>query len=521
MGNERRVALRNGGNRVSERMNQFQMIKNDALPNAYKIDNSLFEIDSIQQDFMRKLTGDETAEPQSFEQLLSEINENYKGEERDKRVAALKTAFSFVETQRQQEELIRLETTNQLNDGYSVFRDGVNALLERYEQIHADIMKNYVGDERALRLKALEYAFNTASNNIANTLSFLVMNLGGMRTNEIEAIEDWIATSSNLQNHVNDMLRNAFDFFKSTDSFSGFADTEAANLTGALSFGDIAIILSDSLRTAVDSDLSESGRTFLYDIMNHDFQNEEMTAEQRHANFIAAILGGQTLPDIDMHIMEPIQQPMRYGYNGSPITGRYLDPSLSASTIPHHFRHFYLSLGGELSDALRFSGIEGGFARFEELRQALKDNFEGDELKARLEALEIGFTRATEQLANDIATALMLASSHYVLEEDSVNLSDAQLATNARIRQEANNLIEHIGGMFRAALAFFNATGSFAGFFDTAEANIPGMPSLRDVDLLSRQTAGNVLNTSSTTMLNTLELSNSSRDFLSNFFRIT
>jgi hypothetical protein len=79
----------------------------------------------------------------------------------------------------------------------------------------------------------------------------------------------------------------------------------------------------------------------------------------------------------------------------------------------------------------------------------------------------------------------------------------------------------HINNMFRAALAFFNATGSFAGFFDTAEANVPGMLSMRDVDTLSSQDFNRGFNTASTEAINTSELSDSGRAYLQRFLQIT
>lgn len=68
----------------------------------------------------------------------------------------------------------------------------------------------------------------------------------------------------------------------------------------------------------------------------------------------------------------------------------------------------------------------------------------------------------------------MRESLAYTEESDSVSLTGLQRLANARLEQEANDLISHMNSMFRAALTFFNAIGSFAGVFDIAGTNVDG-----------------------------------------------
>ncbi|MCL1882258.1 MAG: hypothetical protein FWF81_00690 [Defluviitaleaceae bacterium] len=168
----------------------------------------------------------------------------------------------------------------------------------------------------------------------------------------------------------------------------------------------------------------------------------------------------------------------------------YLDPRTCQITQNGFGNGLILVFGGMLRNEMMSNGIEGGLALFEKIWTDLVENFTGseEELQARLDALEMGFLRAADQFAHMVATSQMAQSPHYTPDDGSNTLTPRQVAANSRLQREANNLIDHIGGMFRAALAFFNATGSFAGFFDTAEANQSGMPSMRDVDTLARQT---------------------------------
>ncbi|MCL2223845.1 MAG: hypothetical protein FWB96_02630 [Defluviitaleaceae bacterium] len=200
----------------------------------------------------------------------------------------------------------------------------------------------------------------------------------------------------------------------------------------------------------------------------------------------------------------------------------YLDPNMCQITMNGHDNGLIIVFSHMIQMEMMDNGIESGMALFEQIRADLLENFTGDEaeLNARLEALERGFVRAAEQFAQMVADSLMVSSPYYTPEDDTTPLTARQSATNARIQREANNLVAHMGDMFRAALAFFNATGSFAGFFDTAEANQSGRLSMRDVDILSRQTFNNSSGTSHTDRINAQGLSSSGRDALQRFFQI-
>jgi len=505
MGNQRRMASRMGRNPIAERMNK--------LPFEYKVEDSIFEIDSIQKEFMRKLTGDGSTEPQSFEQLHSEILENHKGDGREKRIAALKTAFDIVDAALQQKSQIRFETANQFNAGFSIFSDGVGSLLETFEQMHSDIKKNFVGKERALRLEALEYEFMTASGNIATSVAFLSLNMaayvnktGGISTDQ------WQSATSEIQVHVNFQLQSALDFFNATGRFSGFSDTEAANLPGALSFNDIATIMRGDFSIDFDSDLSESGRDFLYNIPDSDVPRERLTPEQLHQRFLEPFIL-QPTSDLGIELHKHIPR------IPCPIMGtHYLCTTWNAAASPFGGKLLSFGFSHMLMRAFDNNGIEGSMELFERIRGDLKENFEGVELEARLRALEMGFRQTGELIAQLTANRMLRASPNFVFETDDIVLCPRQRDTNSRIENEARNLMAHINNMFRAALDFFNATGSFAGFFDTAEANVPGMPSMRDVDTLSSQ---NWVNTASTEAINTSGLSDSGRAYLQRFLQIT
>ncbi|MCL1884579.1 MAG: hypothetical protein FWF81_12620 [Defluviitaleaceae bacterium] len=508
-----------GRNPIAERMNQ--------LPFEYKIEDSIFEIDSIQKEFMRRLMGDENTKPKSFEQLHSEIKENHKGEEREKRIAALKTAFDIIDAELQQKNQIRFETENQFNARFSIFSDGVSSLLETFEQMHSDIKKNFVGKERALRIEALEYVFLTASSHIATSVAFLSLNMAAY-VNKIGGIttDQWQSTTNEIQDHVNSQLQSALDFFNATGRFSGFADTEAANLPGALSFNDIATIMRGDFNINFDSDLSESGRDFLYNILDNDVPRERLTPEQLHQRFLEPFVMQQSTSDPSF-ILQPtsdlgIELHKHIPHIPCPIMGtHYLCTTWNAAESLFGGKMLSLGFGVMLFRAFDSNGIEGSMELFERIRGDLKANFEGAELEARLRALEMGFRQTGEWIAQLTANDMLRASPNYVFETEDIVLCPRQRDTNSRIENEAHNLMAHINNMFRAALSFFNATGSFAGFFDTAEANVPGMLSMRDVDTLFSQDFNQGFNTASTEVINTSGLSDFGRAYLQRFLQIT
>ena len=127
-------------------------------------------------------------------------------------------------------------------------------------------------------------------------------------------------------------------------------------------------------------------------------------------------------------------------------------------------------------------GIEGGMALFETIHQELHRLFDGDELQKRLQSLKEGFETAGYWFQHTVADRIVRASEHYTLGDE---LTPQQREANERIRVSANDITAHLGDMFRSALEFFLATGSFAGFFDTTEANPSDLLSFRDVEALS------------------------------------
>jgi hypothetical protein len=211
---------------------------------------------------------------------------------------------------------------------------------------------------------------------------------------------------------------------------------------------------------------------------------------------------------------------MRHSQTGA---RHYLDPNMCQITMNGFGNGLILEFSSMLFLEMMDNGIESSMALFEKIRADLVENFTGseDELKARLEALERGFLGASDRFTHMVVGSLMVSSPHYTPEDGSTALTARQSAANARIQRRADNLIEHMGGMFRAALDFFNATGSFVGFFDTAEANQSGMLSLRDVEIISQQTFNNASGTSHTDRINAPGLSSSGRSALQGFFQIT
>jgi hypothetical protein len=200
----------------------------------------------------------------------------------------------------------------------------------------------------------------------------------------------------------------------------------------------------------------------------------------------------------------------------------YLDPNMCQIRMNGNDNGLILTFSGMLFMAMMNNGIESSMALFEKIRTDLMENFTGDEdeLKARLWALEQGFLKAGEQYAEFVAGFTMVMSPNYTRTIDESTLTPRQAATNARIGKEAANLTAHISNMFRAALDFFKATGSFVGFMDSAEANKPGMLSLRDTELLFPSVSNVNANYSHNAIINTQGLSSSGKNYLQGFFRI-
>ncbi|MCL1863297.1 MAG: hypothetical protein FWF78_07015 [Defluviitaleaceae bacterium] len=197
----------------------------------------------------------------------------------------------------------------------------------------------------------------------------------------------------------------------------------------------------------------------------------------------------------------------------------YLDPALSAATNNEHFLHIETQFTQIMFQTFLFKGLENGFQEFIAMRGYLESRFEGEELAARLRALDNAFVNAGDAMAYAIAGNLTRLSPYYTMGD--MSLTKVQIERNEKIEQEANRLIEHMGNMFRAALEFFHETGSFDGFLDSPEANPPGMPSMRDAERLPAfvdwdrpppPTHAGIINTPG--------LSEAGRGFLERFFEI-
>jgi hypothetical protein len=189
-----------------------------------------------------------------------------------------------------------------------------------------------------------------------------------------------------------------------------------------------------------------------------------------------------------------------------------------------HGNGLILRFAWAISDEFINKGIESGFALYERIHTDLLTRFQGsaEELTARLEALERGFLKGADEFAEISAAILMVASPHYTPQSDVCTLTDLQTTVNARIENEAAKLTSHIQNMFRNALAFHKATGSFTGFLDSAEANQEGKMSLRDVELAPRAilSEGGRNGAAHENVSNISGLSSAGRDFLQRFYKI-
>jgi hypothetical protein len=172
------------------------------------------------------------------------------------------------------------------------------------------------------------------------------------------------------------------------------------------------------------------------------------------------------------------------GFKGSNIDVHYLNPNFGNAVVQNRYDNgLILDFMVGIKDEFWNNGIESGLALFEKIHTDLLTKFQGsaEELNARIEALERGFMKAVNNFAEMSAAIIMIASPRYIPPNDGIALTRKQIATNERFEREAAKLTTHIQNMFRSALAFFRATGSFAGFLDSEAANQEGLMSLRDV----------------------------------------
>jgi len=124
----------------------------------------------------------------------------------------------------------------------------------------------------------------------------------------------------------------------------------------------------------------------------------------------------------------------------------YLDPNMCQITMNGYDNGLILTFSIMLQMEMMNNGIESSMALFEKIRTDLLENFTGDEdeLKARLEALERGFLRASDQFTHMVVGSLMVSSPHYTPEDGFTTLTARQAASNARIQRGADNLTAHL-----------------------------------------------------------------------------
>ena len=242
------------GNNINTALNAT-----DDLQNAYKIDNSVHEVSSLQRGFLRSLLGNHDAERQSFEQLHSNIMENYEGEERDKRILALESAFNLLDPERQGVEIMQLEVKNHLirdiNDasylnhielsfavdllkGFIV--SGIEEGFSLFEEMKQELLENHEGKELSVRLEALKNGFILAATSYAKLAIAKAMTMAENPTLDAESanlareqlsnIEKLNLEKDELINHIINKFLAAWDFLDINGSLVGFFDIEGSDI---------------------------------------------------------------------------------------------------------------------------------------------------------------------------------------------------------------------------------------------------------------------------------------------------
>jgi len=198
------------------------------------------------------------------------------------------------------------------------------------------------------------------------------------------------------------------------------------------------------------------------------------------------------------------------------------DSALRVDNSVHEFsglvKDFFFQLGGMAGFT---DGIINGMSHFEQLHADIMNNFEGEELERRIAALGEAFKNVGEAHARRISFQIQMSSPSFQRGNEALTSSESETAE--RLGRAANDLRLQMNDMFRHAMDFFRANGSFAGFMDTAAANRHGALSLRDVDIISRQlldSSQESAGRSNINSINTSELSNSGREFLNDQFHI-
>ena len=166
------------------------------------------------------------------------------------------------------------------------FSRGIEAGMEAFERLHAEIINNYKGEERDRRIALLESTFETLAGNTARHLTFRIQTTMSSNDRNVitsrdehENFNKLRAAMRRLENDITNMFSASLDFFRANGSFSGFMDTAAANRPGTLSLRDVDNLFSQlfdksdelderdkesvSAGNLDTSELSDYGRDFL------------------------------------------------------------------------------------------------------------------------------------------------------------------------------------------------------------------------------------------------------------------
>ena len=162
--------------------------------------------------------------------------------------------------------------------GLGGFANGIEGGMAAFEQLHAEIMNNYEGEERYLRIAALEQAFEDVAQNHAIRVAFFIQTQsndfrsGALSGDDWEAHKRSVDLFEKVKHNIISMMRSALNFFRANGSFTGFADTDDADRHGQLSFHDVEHIFAimdnasnpnGSQNSISLPELSDSGREFL------------------------------------------------------------------------------------------------------------------------------------------------------------------------------------------------------------------------------------------------------------------
>ena len=117
-------------------------------------------------------------------------------------------------------------------------------------------MNNYEGEERYLRLAALELAFEGVAKSHAVRVAFFVQTQSNDFRSEtlsddyLEAHQRSVALFNKIQRNIATMVRFALNFFWVSGSFEGFIDSADANKPRMLSLRDVDLIYKAMIDTS-------------------------------------------------------------------------------------------------------------------------------------------------------------------------------------------------------------------------------------------------------------------------------